>query len=63
MVKFQTASEFSVPQFMDRAVRQLLVKLFDVEEYVLQNDLTELIRRIEASKESSPNNVACFSSS
>ena len=33
------------PQFTDRAVRQL-VKIFDIEEYMLQEDLAELMRRL-----------------
>ena len=49
VVKYQNASEFPVPQFTDRAVRQL-VKIFDVEEYVLQDDLTELMRNLEAKR-------------
>ena len=43
------AAEFPVLQFTDRAVRQL-VKILDVEEYVLQEDLTELLRRLDANK-------------
>ena len=34
------------PQFTNRAVRQL-VKIFDIEEYMLQEDLAELMRRLE----------------
>jgi hypothetical protein len=49
IVKYQNASEFPVPQLTDRAVRQL-VKIFDVDEYVLQDDLAELMRRLDADK-------------
>ena len=45
------------PQFTDRAVRQL-VKLFDIEEYMLQEDLAELMRRLVGGEkgDSSENN-------
>ena len=33
------------PQFTNRAVRQL-VKIFDIEEFMLQEDLAELMRRL-----------------
>ena len=46
VIKYQNASEFPTPQFTDRAVRQL-VKIYDIEEYVLQDDLKELLRRLE----------------
>ena len=49
VVKYVNTAEFPVLQFTDRAVRQL-VKIFDVEEYVLQEDLTELLRRLDANK-------------
>ena len=64
VVKYQNASEFPVPQFTDRAVRQL-VKIFDVEEYVLQDDLTELLRRLDADYSSQPPQVvaSCVRSS
>ena len=47
VVKYVNIAEFPVLQFTDRAVRQL-VKIFNVEEYVLQEDLTELLRRLNA---------------
>ena len=45
------------PQFTDRAVRQL-VKIFDIEEYMLQKDLAELMRRLVGGEkgDSSENN-------
>ena len=49
VVKYVNTAEFPVLQFTDRAVRQL-VKILDVEEYVLQEDLTELLRRLDANK-------------
>ena len=44
IVRYQNASE-DTPQFTDRSVRQL-VKIYDIEEYVLQDDLGELMRRL-----------------
>ena len=38
------------PQFTNRAVRQL-VKIFDIDEYVLQDDMTELMKRLDADKD------------
>ena len=49
VVKYVNTAEFPVLQFTDRAVRQL-VKIFNVEEYVLHEDLTELLRRLDANK-------------
>ena len=46
VIKYQNASEFPTPQFTDRAVRQL-VKIYDIEEHVLQDDMKELLRRLE----------------
>ena len=40
----------ATPQLTDRAVRQL-VKIFDIEEYVLQEDLAELMRRLNSADE------------
>ena len=48
IVKYQNASE-NQPRFTDRSVRKL-VKIFDIEEYVLQDDLTELLRRLDDDK-------------
>ena len=48
VVKYQNSKE-DHPRFTDRSVRRL-VKIFDIDEYVLQDDLTELIRRLDADK-------------
>ena len=48
IVKYQNYNE-EVPRFTDRSVRKL-VKIFDIEEYVMQDDLTELLRRLDADK-------------
>ena len=48
IVKYQNYSE-DFPRFTDRSVRKL-VKIFDIEEYVLQDDLTELLKRLDADK-------------
>ena len=45
IVKYHNASEAG-PQLTDRAVRTL-VKIFDIEEYILQEDLAELLRRLD----------------
>ena len=37
------------PQFTDRAVRQL-VKIFDIDEFVLQDDLSDLIKRLDTDR-------------
>ena len=49
LVRYQNASE-EQSQLSDRGIREL-VKIFDVEEYVLQDDLAELLRRLDAQKE------------
>ena len=48
IVKYQNSSE-DHHRFTDRSVRNL-VKIFDIDEYVLQDDLTELLRRLDATK-------------
>ena len=48
IVKYQNYNE-DQPRFTDRSVRKL-VKIFDIDEYVLQDDLTELLRRLDATK-------------
>ena len=48
IVKYQNYNE-EQPRFTDRSVRKL-VKIFDIDEYVLQDDLTELLRRLDATK-------------
>lgn len=60
IIKYQNASEFPVPQFTDRAVRQL-VKIFDIEEYVLQDDLKELLRRLDTDISGSRDQVDGYS--
>ena len=49
IVKYQNHKE-DHPRFTERSVRRL-VKIFDIEEYVLQDDLTELIKRMDADME------------
>ena len=46
IVKYQNHNEEG-PRFTDRSVRKL-AKIFDIDEYVLQDDLTELLRRLDA---------------
>ena len=48
IVKYQNHNE-DVPRFTDRSIRKL-VKIFDIEEYVLQDDLSELLRRLDATR-------------
>ena len=48
IVRYQNATE-NQPRLTDRSVRKL-VKIFDIEEYVLQDDLTELMRRLDEDK-------------
>ena len=50
IVKYQNATE-NFARFTDRSVRKL-VKIFDIEEYVLQDDLTELLKRLDNDKAS-----------
>ena len=47
IVKYHNASE-SGPQLTDRSIRTL-VKIFDIDEYILQDDLAELLRRLSGS--------------
>lgn len=46
IVKYRNASEENVVHLTDRSVRKL-VKLFSIDEYQIQNDLTELQKRID----------------
>ena len=48
LVKYHNASERE-PRLTDRAVRGL-IKIFDIDEYILQEDLAELIRRLDDDK-------------
>ena len=47
IVKYQNHQE-DKPRLTDRSVRKL-VKIYDIDEYVLQDDVAELIRRLDAS--------------
>ena len=44
MIKYQNSGE-TQPRLTDRAIRSL-VKIYDVEEYILQEDLQELMKRL-----------------
>ena len=46
IVKYQNHNEEG-PRFTERSVRKL-VKIFDIDEYVLQDDLTELLKRLNS---------------
>ena len=49
IVKYQNATE-NIPRFTERSVRKL-VKLFSIDEFQIQNDLSELQKRIDKLQE------------
>ena len=46
IVKYHNYNEEG-PWFTDRSVRKL-IKIFEIDEYVLQDDLTELLKRLNS---------------
>ena len=46
IIRYSNASEENMPRFTERSARKL-VKLFSVDEFQIQDDLTELQKRIE----------------
>jgi hypothetical protein len=55
LVKFQNAKE-TQPRVTDRAVRSL-VKIYDIDEYILQEDLQEVLQRIRDDEQNDVNFV------
>ena len=45
IVKYQNYNE-ETPRLTDRSVRKL-IRIYDIDEYVLQNDLSEFLRRLD----------------
>ena len=50
IIKYQNYNE-DVPRFTDRSIRKL-IKIFDIDEYVLQDDLSQLLKKIDATEAS-----------
>lgn len=48
IIKYQNHNEY-LPRFTDRSIRKL-VRIFDIEEYVLQDDLSELLQRLDTTR-------------